>query len=77
MIGFHIPILEASYTCSGDLEPLLTLADGPSMLYPKAKREGIVLKSRLAVCTFGAAENMEPFHFKVVSNSYLLNEKDL
>lgn len=77
LIGFHIPILEASYTCSGDLDPLLTLADGPSLLYPKTKREGIVLKSHLAVCTSGAAENTEPFHFKVVSNSYLLNEKDI
>ena len=45
---------------------LLTFAEGPSILFPDAQREGIVFKSN----------SQPPFHFKVISNKYLLDERD-
>lgn len=47
------------------LDTLLAMADGESYLY-KTKREGLVFKLR----------RKERVSFKVISNAYLLNEKD-
>lgn len=48
-----------------NIDTLLTTADGESYLY-KTKREGLVFK----------LQSKERVSFKVISNAYLLNEKD-
>lgn len=59
----HVPIVSVYETEVGkmDMAKLLAMAEGQSTLNPKKKREGLVFKSQIT-----------PFHFKVVSNSYLL-----
>ncbi len=63
----HVPVVDAGAVLSGALtmESLLSMADGASALHAAQDREGLVFK-RLD----GAAS------FKVVSNKYLLKQKD-
>ena len=60
-----VPCLEADNTIHTDFDKWLALAEGKSELNPKQEREGIVIRvpsTKLA--------------FKVISNKFLLKEKD-
>jgi RNA ligase (TIGR02306 family) len=63
----HVPLVEASFLLSPatGIETLLALADGPSALKPSQRREGLVFKSLDQAASF-----------KVISNQYLLKQKD-
>lgn len=62
-----VPIVVWGYTnySGADRDALIAMADGESRLY-KTKREGLVFK----------LNSKERVSFKVISNAYLLNEKD-
>ena len=63
-----VPILERNFDLPGSIKELLDYAQGPSKLYPKQEREGLVFKEE--------GESADRFSFKVISNSFLLKEKD-
>ena len=60
-----VPVLEENVILSNKLEDLLAAAEGKSILNDKQEREGIVIR---------AMDNS--FSFKVISNKYLLKQKD-
>jgi RNA ligase (TIGR02306 family) len=62
----HVPVVHERFVfdASTSMESLLAMADGPSLVNPKKRREGLVFKE----LTTGLS-------FKVISNKYLLNEK--
>lgn len=67
-----VPVLFESHPLTEEFLPdLLARADGASLLCPAAKREGIVLNS----VEVESKMLNEPFHFKVISNAFLLDEK--
>lgn len=57
----HVPTITVSLQLNPNMDELLEIAQGPSLLNPKQEREGIVFKA----CKF-------PFTFKAISNKYLL-----
>lgn len=59
----HVPVLDASFVINTDVEGLLAMAEGASVLNPKQEREGIVFKQVNGGMTF-----------KAISNLYLVNE---
>jgi len=63
----HVPVIDAEFVLPADItmEQLLALADGPSAVNPKKRREGDVFK----------AKGKHKVSFKIVSNKYLLNAK--
>lgn len=62
----HVPVLWDNYNISNfTVADLLVMADADSCLGIKPKREGLVFKS-----------NQTEASFKVISNSYLLKQKD-
>lgn len=84
-LGLHekmVPVISNAYSIGQDsLKELLELADGNSLICPAAKREGIVLNSNSfssnlfpSTKPLNCVDN-EPFHFKVISNSFLLDEE--
>lgn len=59
----HVPYLPPIRLSElGTYEEALKLADGPSLVNPEVKREGLVFKSRI----------MNGFTFKIVSDDYLI-----
>lgn len=60
----YVPVLEAEALLPETIKDLVKQAEGKRYLAKGGKREGIVLKS-----------NTRDFSFKVISESYLLNEK--
>lgn len=62
----HVPVLDEAFTLDQrhDMDTLLAMADGPSVLLSTQRREGVVYKSRT-----------EQVSFKTISNAYLLNQK--
>jgi len=61
----HVPFLSDRFELPEEIEDLIKLADGPSVLNPKTSREGLVLR------------NLErTISFKVISNQFLLKEKE-
>lgn len=60
-----VPVLTNRFTLTDSIDELLLIADGKSVLNPQANREGSVLRSLDGTISF-----------KVISNKYLLNEKD-
>lgn len=68
LIGLkHVPVLDAAFIIEDlTIQDLLNTAEDKSQLNLKQEREGIVLKC-----------NQQPdLHFKVISNKYLLKQKD-
>lgn len=63
-----VPILERNLEIPGSIKELLEYAQGPSSIYPKQEREGLVFKEE--------SESIDRFSFKAISNSFLLKEKD-
>lgn len=59
----HVPVLDASFVINTNVEGLLSMAEGKSVLNPKQEREGIVFKQVNGGMTF-----------KGISNLYLVNE---
>lgn len=67
-----VPVLFESFGLSNEpVKDLLARADGESHLCPAVKREGLVFNSNQAASQW----DHNPFHFKVISNSFLLDEK--
>lgn len=68
----HVPIIDEAFVLPADLtveqlmQLLLEMADGPSLVNPLRRREGVV---------FNTVINDRKVSFKVVSNKYLLNAK--
>lgn len=60
-----VPIIDENFTLPDNIDELLKLSEGKSMLNSKTEREGFVIRSK---------ENTE-LSFKVISNKFLLNEK--
>jgi RNA ligase (TIGR02306 family) len=60
----HVPVIDASFVISTNVEGLLAMAEGASMLNPAQEREGIVFKQVNGGMTF-----------KSISNCYLINER--
>lgn len=60
-----VPIIDENFTLPENIDELLKLSEGKSMLNSKTEREGFVIRSK---------ENTE-LSFKVISNKFLLNEK--
>jgi RNA ligase (TIGR02306 family) len=60
----HVPVIDASFVISTNVEGLLAMAEGASMLNPAQEREGIVFKQVNGGMTF-----------KAISNTYLINER--
>ena len=61
----HVPLIAKEMVIEEWVQGLLTMAEGKSVLNPKAEREGLVFKCN----TFGGPS------FKSISNSWLLREK--
>ncbi len=63
----HSPVIDAAFRIDSSvtMDVLLAMADGPSVLRPQQKREGLVFK----------ANKKPPVSFKAVSNAYLLGQK--
>jgi len=65
----HVPVVDPCYDMTGmakgGIDGLLVMAEGKSVLNPQKQREGIVFKSYDT-----------DFHFKSISNRYLLKQKD-
>jgi hypothetical protein len=59
----HVPVIDASFVINTNVEGLLTMAEGKSVLNPIQEREGIVFKQVNGGMTF-----------KAISNTYLINE---
>lgn len=67
-----VPVLFESFGLSDEpVKDLLARADGESHLCPAVKREGLVFNSNQVASQW----DHNPFHFKVISNSFLLDEK--
>lgn len=64
-----VPILDENFTLLSTMEAMLAVADGKSALNPEADREGIVIRPKVETVFNG-----ERLSFKVISNSYLVNE---
>lgn len=63
----HAPVLHEDFNLNDyNIEEILAFADGKSQLNPKQNREGLVFKCN---------ENTE-WHWKAISNNYLLKEKE-
>lgn len=63
-----VPVVAEGFTLSGrDHAALLAYAEGPSLLNPKAEREGVVFRSMEET-----AGNQGKLSFKAISNRYLL-----
>lgn len=62
----HVPVVDRRFTLQRDtnVDDLLAMADGRSVLNPKQRREGLVFQC-----------DQEDVSFKAVSNAYLLKEK--
>jgi RNA ligase (TIGR02306 family) len=60
----HVPIIDASFVINTNVEGLLAMAEGASVLNPAQEREGIVFKQVNGGMTF-----------KAISNTYLINER--
>jgi ATP-dependent RNA circularization protein (DNA/RNA ligase family) len=60
----HVPVIDASFVISTNVEGLLAMAEGASVLNPAQEREGIVFKQVNGGMTF-----------KAISNTYLINER--
>ena len=61
----EVPVLSAEYELPETIEELLELASGKAVLNGAAEREGLVLRS-----------HDRKISFKVISNTFLLKEKD-
>jgi RNA ligase (TIGR02306 family) len=59
-----VPVLDDNFKLPDTIEELLTYADAKSVLNPEFDREGVVIRSY-----------DKSISFKVISNTYLLNEK--
>jgi RNA ligase (TIGR02306 family) len=59
-----VPVLDRDFALPATLDATLAYADGPSALNPKAKREGVVVRSHDGALSF-----------KAISNAFLLAEK--
>lgn len=60
-----VPLLDNNFSLPENIDELITLSDGKSVLNPQSDREGVVFHS-----SDGTAS------FKIVSNKFLLKEKD-
>ena len=60
-----VPLLDNNFRLPENIDELITLSDGKSVLNPQSDREGVVFHS-----SDGTAS------FKIVSNKFLLKEKD-
>jgi RNA ligase (TIGR02306 family) len=60
----HVPVIDASFVINTNVEGLLAMAEGASVLNPAQEREGIVFKQVNGGMTF-----------KAISNTYLINER--
>lgn len=69
-----VPMINKALTLTGSVEEILALADGESLLYSGAKREGIVIRP-VQELTVEIKGKPERFSFKAISNEYLLAEK--
>lgn len=58
-----VPLLDANFKLPAEVNTLLQMADGPSVLQAKAKREGLVLRSA-----------DRKISFKAISNAFLEDE---
>lgn len=66
-----VPVLLSDYVLETDVEGLLEFAEGKSVIFPEAEREGVVLrplKESLEVIQ----GTLQRFSFKAISNKYLL-----
>ena len=59
-----VPLLDRDFALPPTLDDTLAFADGPSALNPKARREGVVVRSHDGALSF-----------KAISNAFLLAEK--
>lgn len=64
-----VPVLDENFSGVFTLEDMLERADGMSVLNDRSRREGIIFK-----CNQMIGDNF--YHFKVVSNKYLLKNKE-
>lgn len=62
----HVPVLATFSLINYNIDAILDLAEGKSKINPKTEREGIVFKN---------IQNPE-FHFKAISNKFLLKNGD-
>jgi len=62
-----VPILERNFELPASVGELLEYAQGPSTVYAKQEREGLVFKEE---------NDLGRFSFKAISNNFLLKEKD-
>ena len=69
IVDLSVPILDTIKLNNFDLDSLVELADGKSVLNKHVNREGIVFKSYENV-----GMNDEPVSFKAISNKYLLKQ---
>lgn len=65
-----VPLINDNYSLPSTVDELLKFADGNSLLNPECPREGIVIRPKVEMKYQG-----KRLSFKVISNSYLLNEK--
>lgn len=70
-----IPVMNRAWTLPGTVEEILALAEGPSLLSPECKREGIVIRP-VQEMQVEIDDIAQRFSFKAISNEYLLNEKE-
>ena len=62
----HAPVIDSCFVMKHDVDELLRMAEGPSVLNSKTEREGLVFK-----CISDTS-----IHFKVISNKFLLKGGD-
>lgn len=62
-----VPIIDRDFIINHTMDELLNLANRKSIINPKVGLEGIVFRLR---------DNTQKISFKIISNSYLLGEKD-
>lgn len=60
----HVPVIDVHASVDMSIEDMLRNADGPSIINPKKKREGVVYKQD---------DGKGQAHFKTVSNDYLIS----
>lgn len=63
-----VPLIAQNFDITYSLQELLEIAQGYSLLNPKQEREGLVFKEE--------GISKQRFSFKVLSNKFLLNQKD-
>jgi len=66
-----VPVVVENFALPNNVDSLLELADGKSLLNPLEDREGIVVRPKIEQSYNGAR-----LSFKVISNEYLLENKD-